>query len=132
MALDLTPLRKAVSSLNRAVERSQKDPEDKEVRDAVIQRFGYAFELSWKFMRRWIKLNRDPADADPRTMKDLFRETARVGLIRNPEPWFEYAEARNLTSHSYDEEKAEEVYESALGFVEDSKALLSILEHAND
>lgn len=132
MSLDLTPLQKATASLERAVKRSKKKPDDDEVRDAVIQRFEYTYELSWKFMRRWIKLNRAPADAEPKTMKDLFREVARVGLIEDPEPWFEYAYARNLSSHTYDEEKAGEVYESALDFVKDAKKLLKNLKQAND
>jgi len=44
--LDLTSLEKALSNLERAIIRSQREPTDQEVRDSVIQRFEYSYELS--------------------------------------------------------------------------------------
>ena len=36
-------------------------------------------------------------------VKDIFREAGKQGLIDQVESWFESLEARNLTSHTYDE-----------------------------
>ena len=44
--IDLTSLEKALSNLERAIIRSQREPTDQEVRDSVIQRFEYSYELS--------------------------------------------------------------------------------------
>jgi hypothetical protein len=50
--IDLTSLEKALESLKRGVVRSRDDPADEELRDAVIQRFEYTYELSWKMLKR--------------------------------------------------------------------------------
>jgi len=102
------------------------------IRAGVIQNFEFTYELCWKFMQRWIRLNSSPADADPVTRKDLFRQAARLALIASPERWFDYAECRNITSHTYNEEDAERVFQAAERFIHDAQALLSRLEVAND
>ena len=115
--LELTPLSHALQRLERAIVRSKKEPEDKEVRDAVIQRFEYSYELCWKIITRQLEMDSaTPAGFDGMSFKDLFREAAVKGLVDNPEDWFEYRRKRNITSHTYDEKKAEEVYEAALDF----------------
>ncbi len=70
--------------------------------------------------------------AEPRTKKDLFRIAARNGLIDNPQAWFQYNEARNLTSHTYDEGNAETVFRKAVEFVSAADRLLGELEATND
>ncbi|MFW6209459.1 MAG: nucleotidyltransferase substrate binding protein, partial [Spirochaetota bacterium] len=47
-------------------------------------------------------------------------------------PWFEYAEARIMTSHTYDEGSALSVFETAREFVIDAETLLRRLEELND
>ena len=44
----------------------------------------------------------------------------------------EYHSARNQTSHTYNEETAQRVFEEANEFVHDAKQLLKILEEHND
>lgn len=46
MRLDFSPLQKAINSLERAIVRTKANPSDEELRDAVIQRFEYTYELS--------------------------------------------------------------------------------------
>lgn len=139
MPLDLSSLRRAVSSLHRAVRAAEDGPATlgpellETIRAGVIQNFEVAYEQSWKFIQRWLRENRIPEDADhPRTRKEFFRLAARHGLIADPLPWFQYGEARNLTSHTYDEAQALLVFESARRFAADAQALLSRLEAAND
>ena len=52
MKLDFSSLKKAVKSLGKAIARTQKAPSDEELRDAVIQRFEYTYELACKMMKR--------------------------------------------------------------------------------
>ncbi len=134
MALDLTGLKKAIASLDESVNYSNNLPEGIDagiVRDSVIQRFEYTYELSWKLLQRWLKVNVSPEDAEPRTKKDLFRLAAKKKMINNVEDWFEFAEARNAVTHTCNESKAEYVYEVALKFLPASKALYQELESNN-
>lgn len=103
------------------------------IRAGVIQNFEFTYELCWKFMQRWLKDNQNREEAGlPRTRKELFRMAARYELIKDPLPWFEYGDARNLTAHTYNEDKAEIVFKQAVQFVDDARYLLEQLERLND
>ncbi|MGB0680544.1 MAG: HI0074 family nucleotidyltransferase substrate-binding subunit, partial [Polyangiales bacterium] len=109
MALDLRHFRQAVVALEEAVAVSQDDDfvsqlnsaQERTIQAGVMQHFEFTYELAWKLMQRWLRINRGPGESEPRTRKDLFRNAARAGLIADPIPWFRYAEARNTTSHTY-------------------------------
>ncbi len=139
MALDLTSLQKAVSSLERAIKVAEVmikgvvDTDQEEViRAGVIQNFEFTYELCWKFMKRWLELNVGGATLDGATRKELFRMAAESQLISDVDDWMEYHEARNETSHTYDNDKADDVYKISLKFSDDAKQLLAILEKKND
>lgn len=141
MQLDLSSLHKAILSLERAVrvsgeKISQSGTPGDEIellKACVIQNFEITYELCWKFIQRWIRENRTPEDADhPLTRKELFRMAAQYGLIADPLPWFAYSEQRNLTSHTYDEDTAQMVYETAIRFLPDARYLCRKLEESND
>ena len=112
---------KAMQSLAEAL----KQPKNTITRDATIQRFEYTFELSWKILKRYFKINNN---LDIFNIKDIFREAGNQGLIENVEKWFEYLEARNLTSHTYDENTAQKVYEKAREFEKAALFLLNQLK----
>ena len=105
--LDLTSLKKALTSLQKAIERYGLEPEDEEVRDSVIQRFEYSYELCWKMLSKELQ-QRTPSPSQTTNLdfKNLMREGSRFGLIDDPEVWFEYRRMRNITSHTYDEATA--------------------------
>lgn len=129
--LDLTTLNKALNSLSKAIDRSTKEPDDEEIRDAVIQRFEYCYELCWKMLKRKLKLDAStPEEIERMSFKDLIREGALRGFVKNPEKWFEYREQRNITSHVYDEKKARSVYATALDFIHDGRELLGQIQSA--
>jgi nucleotidyltransferase substrate binding protein (TIGR01987 family) len=133
MTIDLTSLTKALASLSRAVTRATGAPEDEELRDAVIQRFEYSYELSWKMMRRVIVAEAaSTAAVAGWSFRDLLREAGARGLVDDVEAWFEYRHQRNITAHTYDEDKAASVFETALRFLPDAQTLLHRLEHRVD
>jgi len=130
--LDLTSLRRALASLERGCARSRLAPEDEEVRDGVIQRFEFTYELCWRMLKR--QLERDapvPADIDRASFPELIRLGAEQGLIADAERWLVFRQQRNLTSHVYDEAKAWSVYGTAMAFGADARALLEALERRN-
>ena len=124
MELDLTSLEKAVASLDEVLRQ------DKTVfiRDAAIQRFEYTYELCWKFIKRWLETESGYTGADRLSIKDLYRKGAETGLIINPQEWFDFHKARNETAHTYNEGKAEEVYEEVKKFLIRAKELLAELK----
>jgi nucleotidyltransferase substrate binding protein (TIGR01987 family) len=140
MPLDLSALQQAITSLEDSVEVATRedfidsvdDKARKVIRAGVIQNFEFTFELSWKFIQRWLRENRSPEMAEPRTRKDLFRHAARNGLISGAQEWFRYAEARNATSHTYNSNRADDVYETAMDFLPAAQGLLAQLERLND
>jgi nucleotidyltransferase substrate binding protein (TIGR01987 family) len=141
MAFELGSLRKAIEALARSLdtERSFADAaaQDPGLRDTlragVIQGFEVAYEQCWKMIQRWLRENRTPDVADnPRTRKDLFRAAASQGLVRDPVKWFRYGDARNVTAHIYDEDKAAVVHQVTAEFVDEARFLLEQLEARND
>ena len=135
MTLNLTGLKKAMVSLEEAIDLSHNLPAGlgfDMVRDSVIQRFKYTYELSWKLLQRWVQQNINPEDAEPRTKKNLFRLAAKKKMIDDPKHWFEFSEARNQVAHTYNEKNANYVYEVALAFLSSVQLLYKELSAHND
>lgn len=127
--LDLSSYQKALKSLEKAMTRSLADQKDLELRDAVIQRFEYTYEISWKMMKRHLEMtSASPSSIDALSFRDLLREAAEKDLIADVEAWFEYRDARTRTSYNYDEANAQEVYENSLRFFEEAKRLCEKLK----
>lgn len=62
------------------------------------------------------------------TAKPVIREMAQNGLIPAPEAWFSFIEARNKSSHTYDENVAKEVLGFVKKFLPEGKSLLEALK----
>lgn len=132
MPLDLTSWQRALASLERAIVRAAAAPGDEELRDAVIQRFEYSYELSWKMLKRHLeRVVPDPGAVDHWSFRALMREAAERGLIAAVEPWIEYRHQRNRTAHAYDAHTANQVYDSSRAIIVDARALLSEVERRN-
>ena len=52
MQIDLGNFRKALDSLAKGLARSESNLGDELLRDGVIQRFEYSYELAWKSLKR--------------------------------------------------------------------------------
>jgi len=129
MTLDFSSYEKALSSLQRVLERSQTVPEDEDIRDACIQRFEYTYELAFKMLKRQLEQELPSSEElDRLPFKELIRVGAERGLIAVPERWFDYRDKRNITSHTYDEEKAREVFDVLADFAADAADLLNRLK----
>ena len=128
-SMNLDPLEKAIEQLKSGLNQSHADPDNELLRDGVIQRFEYTMDLSWKMIQRYLKHIAQVEESAIRTKKDLFREAGRLRLISNVEAWFGYYEARNETSHTYDPQIAESVFEQAELFLPDAISLLEKLKH---
>ena len=139
MNLDLTGFHRAISSLETALtvyesylSGTEKHPDFiQTLKAGVVQNFEFTYELSWKFMRRWIEVNIGTTVVDGVTRRELFRQAAENRLIIDVSKWMSFHQARNITSHTYDAEKADEVVASALVFKDEAIALYHALEERN-
>ena len=140
MPLVLDSLRSAVTAL-RAVQTKSEDSafmagQDEVTREViragVIQHFEFTYELSWKFIKRWLETNIGRDSADGVTRRELFRMGAENRLIDDVEAWMRYHAARNNTTHTYNLSIAAQVYAASLDFVHDAGRLLAALETRND
>ncbi len=108
-----TNYRKALTKLSQAVsivtgqQNAQKDV-DNLMKEGLIQRFEYTHELAWKVMKDYAEYQ---GYTEVRGSRDAFRQALQMGIIDDA-GWMESIEDRNLTSHNYDEEVAEEVYQA--------------------
>lgn len=139
MVLDLTSFKKAVESLESAVNVACSDEQMNKMSEAaretikagVIQNFEFTYELSWKFMKRWLGDNLGSALVDGLNRRELFRLAFEHQLISDVERWLGYHDSRNETSHTYNRATAQEVFEAAVNFIADAKELLANLEKRN-
>ena len=140
MPLELDPLKRSIQSLTDLLAVSEDEALMAQfsevtrngIRAGVIQNFEVTFELSWKLIKRWLNIQIAPAVADGVTRRELFRLAAQNGLIADVDQWMAHNEARNATSHTYDEKKAALVYRASREFAHDARRLLAALEARND
>ena len=139
-ALDLSALREAIDSLHEGLEivsdlewfNRQSDKVQNTLIAGVIKNFEFVYEISIKMIRRRLEIGADsPADVDKMEFRDLLRSAAERGLINDVEAWFKYRKMRNITSHTYDHEKARQVYQETIVFIDDARLLLQHLEAMN-
>ncbi len=138
--MNLTPLEDAVAQLEEALDLfysdlAEADPRLKRhLRAAVIQAFEFTYELSFKMLKRYLELaSANPAEVDALVFNDVIREGFRQALLRSELlVWKEFRRNRGTTNHAYNEEKAQEVFESAPDFLQEARYLLNQLHKRND
>jgi len=126
--LNISALKKAaeafynVLTFANKVEAKSRDKcefyEFESARASLIQHFEICYELCWKMMKRFIEMDIGE-EADILTRKDLFRVSAQKRLIADFHNWLEFHSARNITSHIYGEDAANDVYQAAKKFADD-------------
>ena len=95
-------------------------------KDATIQRFEFTFELAWKAIQS-VAYEQGIEVVSPR---DSLRTAAQLGLIEEVEMWFDFLDARNRSSHIYDEKMANEVYEQIKKFFPEVKKLIEKIKES--
>lgn len=101
--LDITPLESAVHRLREGLARHDREPHDEQLRDGLIQRFEYTYELSHRMLRRYLRLvTASPEAIDQASFQDLVRIGNDQGLLRAEwADWRRFRDLRARTSHTY-------------------------------
>ena len=97
------------------------------VRDAAIQRFEYTFEAFWKFLRDYLREYEGITCNSP---KSCFREAISAGLINEEQTMtcLEMTDDRNLTSHTYIEEVADQIFKKIRNYSKLMEDVFSLVE----
>jgi nucleotidyltransferase substrate binding protein (TIGR01987 family) len=103
----ISDFNKAVNRLKEAIDESEKNPTLSTLKDGVIQRFEFTYELCWKLIKLYLETEGILEAKSPRS---TFKEAFQYGLIEDGDLWIDMLKDRNLTSHVYDEEMSEEIY----------------------
>ena len=113
-------LRKVVERLSEGILELQAN-QSSIVRDGIIQRFEFTTELAWKATREYLM---DQGFVDINSPKSVMKEAFSYGLITDDKIWVQLLNDRNLTSHIYKEEIADEICERIIKtYFQEFKAL---------
>lgn len=77
------------------------------IKEGLIQRFEYTHELAWNVMKDFLE---NAGNTNIFGSKDATREAFSAGLIHNGEVWMDMINSRNKTTHTYNQETADAIY----------------------
>ncbi len=97
-------LEQAITRLEEAL--AHKADPDRLIIDATIQRFEFTFELCWKTLKRFLEVEGIVVKSPRQTLMEAYQ----MGWLNDEEEWLQMIEDRNLTSHVYREEIADQIY----------------------
>jgi nucleotidyltransferase substrate binding protein (TIGR01987 family) len=101
-------LTKLEASLKRLGEALAEDNSNPLFIDGTIQRFEFVFELTWKTLKRALEAEGLVCQTPRETLKTAFQ----AGWINTEELWLQMLDDRNMTSHTYEEPTATQIYEN--------------------
>lgn len=104
--------KKALKQLQDAVDLMEERALSILEKQGFIQAFEYTHELAWKTLKDFLE-NR--GNTDIYGSRDATKKAFALGLVDDGEIWMQMIKSRNLTSHTYDENTADEI----IGIVKD-------------
>lgn len=96
----------ALLQLAEAVALYQQRPLSNIEQQGLIQAFEFTHELAWNVMKDYFVYQGNTSITGSR---DAIREAFQKGLITDGENWMETIKSRNKTSHTYQQEIADEI-----------------------
>lgn len=93
---------KALQRLHEALALDETDI----VRDALIQRFEFTFELAWKALYDLLRMQ---GENPPKMVRPVLQAALVARYIADAQAWERIKDYRDETSHTYDAAKAVEV-----------------------
>ena len=72
----------------------------------IIQFFEMSFELAWNMVNDYLE---EQGFVDIKSPRGAIKKAFEIGIIENGHDWMDLLLDRNLTAHTYDEQKATEM-----------------------
>lgn len=69
----------------------------------IIQFFEMSFELAWNMVKDYLE---DQGFVEIKSPKGAIKKAFEIGILENGHDWMDLLLDRNLTAHTYDEQKA--------------------------
>ena len=89
----------------------EKDKLNELEEQGLIQAFEYTHELAWNTLKDLLEHRGNKGIYGS---KDASRLAFKLGIIENGEIWMDMIQSRNLTSHTYNEDTAEQISTAVL------------------
>jgi len=98
--------KKAIEKLRDAISKNDEEEISDLEKEGLIQRFEYTFELAWKTLQDILyhKGYQDIKGPNP-----VLKQALLDGYIKGESKWRKMKNARELTSHTYNEKTANEI-----------------------
>ena len=128
--LDLSTLHKALGRLDEGYQRYLLDVRDLQIRDGLIQRYEFTYEISHKMLKRHLEMTSpNPEIFDAMPFADLIRTGKELSILKSDwSAWKLFREIRAKTSHTYDEDIAQTVVQVIPDFIHEARYLAQQLE----
>ena len=109
--VEIGPFERAIQRLEEGLARYRADTSDTQIRDGLVQRFEFTYELGHKVLKRYLEYaSANPEQFDTMTFPDLIRTGNEQGLLLGEWPeWRGFRQMRGKTSHTTNEDVALEV-----------------------
>jgi nucleotidyltransferase substrate binding protein (TIGR01987 family) len=102
---------RAFATLRRAVDLARQRDLSELEQQGLIQAFEFTHELAWNVLKDYLE---GTGISGIIGSKGATREAFKNGLIVDGESWMEMIKARNLSSHTYNQDTADEVVTNIL------------------
>ena len=99
-------LQKFESAIKRLDEALTEDSSNPLAIDGTIQRFEFVFELMWKALKRAL----EGEGMICQTARETLKTAYQIDWIGPEELWLQMLDDRNMTSHTYDQPTANQIY----------------------
>lgn len=119
-----------LEALERSIKVFSRTDIDEDIREnlvaSIIKHFEMCYEALWKFLKLYLEIRYAEIVDSP---KKVFRQCFALGIIdeSTTKELLDISEARNATTHDYDEENAQEICQRIGGYYIIFKKLQSII-----
>ncbi len=98
-----TNFKKALRQLQKFIDKGELTELEKQ---GLVKAFEYTYELAWNTLKDFLEYQ---GYADIYGSRDVIRYSFSLQLIEDGDGWMDMLKSRNQTSHTYNEETAEEI-----------------------
>ena len=102
---------KALLQLSKGVELSEQRPLSDIEQQGLIKAFEFTHELAWDVMKDYFEYQ---GTTSIMSSRDATREAFQRNLITDGEGWMEMIKSRNMTSHTYNQDVADEISDKVI------------------
>lgn len=94
---------KALAQLQKFIDKKELSELEQQ---GLIKSFEYTYELAWTTLKDYLEFQ---GETELLGSRDCIRKSFQIGLISDGETWMDMLKSRNKTSHTYNQETADEI-----------------------